>query len=57
MNRRTRIVTVFLAFCFCAFAREEVTRVFDKTVALTSGQRLKIEHSLGDIDIHTHAGD
>lgn len=45
---------VFLTFSSCLFAREEYTRVFDKTVSVQSGQRFILEHSLGDIEIRTH---
>ena len=47
-----------LLFVFCAipaFAREEHTRDFRKTVALPAGRTFRIEHSLGSINIRTHA--
>ncbi len=43
------------AFLACAaFARDEYTRVFDKTLPLASGGTVSIEHRLGDIVIRTH---
>jgi hypothetical protein len=36
-------------------AREEVTRDFQKSVALSGGRSLRIEHSQGNITIHTQA--
>lgn len=55
MNRKISTVLLLFAFSAGAFAREEVTRAFDKTVPLQPGQRVSVEHSFGDIDIHTHA--
>jgi len=50
--------TSLLLICSCAtiaFGREEATRDFSKTVALPAGRSLHIEHSLGSVNIHTHA--
>jgi len=55
MSKAISAVTLLLALAGGAFAREEFTRAFDKTVPLQPGQRLTIEHSLGDIDVRTHA--
>jgi hypothetical protein len=38
-----------------AFAREEYSRTFDKSIPVQAGQRLILEHTLGSISIHTHA--
>ena len=46
---------LFLLVLACtAFARDEYTRSFDKTVPLQSGGKVSIEHRLGDIVIRTH---
>jgi hypothetical protein len=45
---------IALALASHSFARDEYTRTFDKTLALRSGQRISLEHKLGDIVIHTH---
>src|SRR5260370_36962017 len=48
--------TLLLLCCaVCAFAREESTRDFRKTVALSGGRNLRIEHSLGNVTIRTHS--
>jgi DUF4097 and DUF4098 domain-containing protein YvlB len=47
---------VLLACCAAAVsAREQVSRDFQKSVALAGGRTLRIEHSMGNITIHTHA--
>ncbi len=53
---RTTIRSVLLgALVACAaFARDEYTRAFDKTLPLASGSTVSIEHRLGDIVIRTH---
>jgi hypothetical protein len=38
-----------------AFGREEYTRTFDKTLPLRMGQKVYLEHKLGDITIRTHS--
>jgi len=46
-----------LLICCCAttaFGRDESTRDFSKTVALAAGRSFRIEHSLGNVNIHTH---
>lgn len=54
MIRRTSFLFIGLAVASCSFAREEYTRTFDKTLTLRSGQRISLEHKLGDIVIRTH---
>jgi hypothetical protein len=44
-----------MTLSFAAFAREEYSRSFDKTVPVQAGQRLILEHTLGNINVHTHA--
>src|SRR5580698_10253411 len=49
-------ISVMLSVC-CATvlcAREQVSRDFQKSVALTGGRTLRIEHSQGNVTIHTH---
>src|SRR5258708_8392152 len=46
---------VLLCCAVCAFAREECTRDFRKTVALSGGRNLRIEHSLGNGTMRTHS--
>ncbi len=38
-----------------ASAREEVSRDFQKSLPLTGGRSLKVEHAQGNIVIHTHS--
>ncbi len=54
MSTRTKIV-VALGLAAQAFAREEYTRTFDKTLPLRSGATLRVDHKLGDITIRTQA--
>ena len=54
MIGRIKIAVLVVALPVCALARDEYTRTFDKTVALQSGQKFRLEHSLGDIEIRTH---
>ena len=55
MTKKTNTI----AFVLCAataisgFAREEYTRNFDQTQAVPSGQRVRIEHRLGDVVVRT----
>ena len=39
-----------------AFARDEYSRNVDKTVTLGNGQSVRVEHRMGSVDLHTHAG-
>src|ERR1044071_2064678 len=43
------------ALSLCAAPREEYKRDFQKTAALAAGRSLRIEHSQGSVNIHTHA--
>jgi hypothetical protein len=52
---RIGVASVGIALSLPAFARDEYTRAFDKSVPVQPGQRLVLEHSLGSIDIHTHS--
>ena len=38
------------------FARDEYSRNVDKTVTLANGQSVRVEHRMGNVDLHTHAG-
>ncbi len=53
MNRKTSLC-IALFFAMPAFAREDYTRNFDKTVSMQAAQRLRIEHKFGDIVVRTH---
>ncbi len=55
MIRRINVLLLGAAFTFTAFAREEYTRHFDKTIAVRVGSKIYLEHKLGDIVIRTHA--
>jgi DUF4097 and DUF4098 domain-containing protein YvlB len=60
---RSRFLFVFLAFSSLAGAtaghaveqRHESTRSFDRTIAVTSGQTLRLENRHGDVRLTTHA--
>ena len=39
-----------------AFARDEYSRNFDKTVTLANGQSVRVEHRMGNVNLRTHAG-
>ncbi|HEY3938830.1 MAG TPA: hypothetical protein VGL97_15460 [Bryobacteraceae bacterium] len=54
MIRRISVVSLGLTLTLSLFARDEYTRSFDKTLAVRSGERIVLEHKLGDIVIHTH---
>src|SRR5688572_19353992 len=48
-----------IIFCCCALSaapREEYKRDFQKSATLGGGKAFRIEHSLGDLNIRTHAG-
>jgi DUF4097 and DUF4098 domain-containing protein YvlB len=53
--RRIDVFFLGIVLAVTTSAREEYSRAFDKTVPWTSGARLYVEHSLGDIAVHTHA--
>jgi hypothetical protein len=52
---RSGISVLLLAGATVLGAREQVSRDFQKSVALAGGRSLRIEHSQGNITIHTHA--
>src|SRR5436190_645461 len=55
---RIGISLVFMSLgvlSLCAAPREEYKRDFQKTAALAGGRSLRIEHSQGSVNIHTHA--
>jgi hypothetical protein len=52
--RRTKVVALGIALALATSAREEYSRTFDKTVPLSAGGHVYLEHSLGDIVVHTH---
>ena len=54
MVNATRIILFGLGLTLNAVCREEYTRNFDKSLNLRQAQSLRVEHTLGDIDIHTH---
>lgn len=52
---RIGISLLLAATCAVAAAREEYKRDFQKTVALAGGRSVRVEHSLGSINVHTQA--
>jgi hypothetical protein len=54
MVDKTKIIFFGLALALNGMDREDYTRTFDKTVTLTPGQALRVEHSMGEIVIRTH---
>lgn len=57
-----RRISVAVLVCFMGVAlalngkgREEYTRTFDKTIPWHGGERVYLDHSLGDIVVQTHA--
>ena len=55
MTRTISFVFLLMAISSSAFAREEYSRTFDKSIPVQAGQRLILEHTMGSIAIHTHA--
>lgn len=58
INNLRRLAVVCLALGLAGiqgFAREEYTRNFDKTTAITGSQRVQVQHRLGDITVHTQS--
>src|ERR1700683_903211 len=60
-NRRNNIMFgpilgMTLLLAAQAFARDEYSRNFDKTVTLANGQSVRLEHRMGNVNLHTHAG-
>ncbi len=54
MTARISVFLFALGLSASAFARDEYTRHFDKTLSIRSGARVMIENKFGDISIHTH---
>src|SRR5229473_444499 len=54
MRNGTRALLI-VCCAMCAFAREESSRDFKKSVALPGGRNLRIEHSLGNITVRTQS--
>ena len=54
MIRRISLALLSLTLASHAFAREEFTKTFEKTIPLRSGQRILLEHHFGDIVVRTH---
>jgi DUF4097 and DUF4098 domain-containing protein YvlB len=52
--RRIDLLFLGVALAASTSAREEYSRAFDKTVPWSAGARLYVEHSMGDITVHTH---
>ena len=53
---RITISLLLLGCCpWVAAAREEVKRDFQKTVALPGGRALRVDHSLGSVNVRTQA--
>ena len=50
------IIGMTLLLAAPAFAREEYSRSFDKTVTLANGQSVRVEHRMGNVNLRTHAG-
>jgi hypothetical protein len=53
-----RIITSLFLLCCCPWvgaAREEYRRDFQKAVALPGGRALRVEHSLGSVNVRTQA--
>ena len=60
-NRRNNIMFgpilgMTLLLAAQAFARDEYSRNFDKTVTLANGQSVRLEHRMGNVNLRTHAG-
>ncbi len=54
MMRRISWVLLGSLCAYTAFARDEYTRTFDKTLTLQPGQRVFLENKFGDVVIQTH---
>ena len=53
-----RITISLILLCCCPLARaarEEYKRDFQKTVALPGGRALRVDHSLGSVNVRTQA--
>ncbi len=55
MIRKINPILVGLALVSSTWAREEYTRAFDKTVPLHAGEKVYLEHRLGNISVRTHS--
>ncbi|HEX4169147.1 MAG TPA: hypothetical protein VHZ55_27100 [Bryobacteraceae bacterium] len=60
MIRRINLSLLGLLFSLTvvlpAAARDEYTRHFDKTIRMSSGEGLRLEHTFGSVTIRTHSG-
>lgn len=54
MIRRISLLLIGASLAYVASARDEYTRIFDKTVPLQAGQHVFIESKFGDIIVRTH---
>src|SRR5690348_4503279 len=50
---RAGIISFLLTICALGAPREEYKRDFQKTAMLPGGRMLRIEHSLGPVNVHT----
>ena len=55
-SRHHIVVGLALLFAAHAFARDEYSRTVDKTAILGSGQSVRVEHRMGNINLRTHPG-
>ena len=46
---------LMLSICAAAAPRDEYKRDFQKTAALPAGRSLRVEHSMGSINVRTQA--
>src|SRR5215475_601929 len=54
--RKTLVSLAIGVYAIAAPQRQEVKRDFQKTVVLGAGKTVRVEHGLGSLTIHAHAG-
>ncbi|HLY19031.1 MAG TPA: hypothetical protein VKR61_17495, partial [Bryobacteraceae bacterium] len=54
--RKSIKIGLTLLLAVQAYARNEYTRSFDKTVALPAGQSVRVEHRMGNVNLRARPG-
>jgi DUF4097 and DUF4098 domain-containing protein YvlB len=55
MRRISALLTLLVTALVPALARDEYTRDFEKTMPVSAGQRIDIDHRLGSVIVHAHS--
>lgn len=56
MQKQISAISIVLAMGLPAFARDEFTRTFDQSRTVSAGQRVRVQHRMGNLEIHGQSG-